>query len=246
MNFTHIISFLLGFLMLGHPKVQSFKISSLRHQLSRSNGRVGASSTNVRSPSRLSISMSSFPLESFNFQLRSDWWIWSALATSSSAGILLEKTKVGAALSANLITMTVTLILCNMGVMPISSNVYNTVMKYFVPLAIPLLLLDADLKKCMKTTNSLMKAFLVGSVGTLLGTIIAYMLVPMKSIVGSHKIAAALCARHIGGAVNFVGLHAPEPSHSPLSIYSTIHSTNYFHQWYLYLSISVICLFSFA
>ena len=152
-------------------------------------------------------------MSSFNFQLRSDWWIWSALATSSSVGILLEKTKVGAALSANLITMAITLILCNVGVMPISSNVYNTVMKYFVPLAIPLLLLDADLKKCMKTTNSLMKAFLVGSVGTLLGTIIAYMLVPMKSIIGSHKIAAALCARHIGGAVNFVGIRTSFSSH---------------------------------
>jgi uncharacterized membrane protein len=32
------------------------------------------------------------------------------------------------------------------------------------------------------------------------------MLVPMKSIVGSHKVAAALCSRHIGGAVNFVAV----------------------------------------
>ena len=139
-------------------------------------------------------------------KLRSDWWIWSALATTSSTGILLEKTKVGAALSANLVTMALSLLLCNLGIIPSSSNVYAIVMKYFVPLAVPLLLLDADLKKCMKTTGSLMKAFMVGSVGTVLGTILAYMLVPMKSITGSHKIAAALCARHIGGAVNFVAV----------------------------------------
>jgi hypothetical protein len=135
-----------------------------------------------------------------------DWWIWSALAASSSAGLVLEKTKVGAALSANLVTMAATLVLCNTGIIPSSSAVYATVMKTFVPLAVPLLLLDADLRKCLKTTGTLMQAFLVGAVGTLVGTVVAYMLVPMRSIVGSHKIAAALCARHIGGAVNFVAV----------------------------------------
>ena len=46
----------------------------------------------------------------------------------------------------------------------------------FVPLAVPLLLLDADLQKCFKSTGTLMKAFLIGSVGTFVGTIVAYML----------------------------------------------------------------------
>ena len=46
----------------------------------------------------------------------------------------------------------------------------------FVPLAVPLLLLDADLQKCFKSTGSLLKAFLIGSVGTFVGTVVAYML----------------------------------------------------------------------
>lgn len=46
----------------------------------------------------------------------------------------------------------------------------------FVPLAVPLLLLDADLKKCFRSTGTLLKAFLVGSMGTLVGTICAYYL----------------------------------------------------------------------
>lgn len=46
----------------------------------------------------------------------------------------------------------------------------------FVPLAVPLLLLDADLQKCLKSTGTLLKAFLIGSVGTFVGTVVAYML----------------------------------------------------------------------
>jgi len=78
--------------------------------------------------------------------------------------------------------------------------------KTLVPLAVPLLLLDADIRKCFAVAGSLLKAFLVGSVGTIVGTLVAYWAVPMKSVVGAPKIAAALCARHIGGAVNFVAV----------------------------------------
>ena len=46
----------------------------------------------------------------------------------------------------------------------------------FVPLAVPLLLLDADLQKCFKSTGTLLKAFLIGSVGTFVGTVVAYIL----------------------------------------------------------------------
>ena len=89
----------------------------------------------------------------------------------------------------------------NLGIIPSNSVVYDTVMKQLVPLAIPLLLFDADLKKCIQETGSLLKAFLIGSVGTVIGTFIAFALVPMRHIPGSEKIAAALCARHVSYVV---------------------------------------------
>lgn len=52
----------------------------------------------------------------------------------------------------------------------------------------------------------MLKAFLVGAAGTIIGTFAAYSLVPMTAIVGREKVAAALCARHIGGAVNFIAV----------------------------------------
>lgn len=97
------------------------------------------------------------------------WYVWTILSLSSTIGILAEKTNIGATLSSPLITTITTMILCNLGLLPMTSSVYTTVMRVLVPLAIPLLLLDADLKKCFKSTGSLLKAFLVGTIGTIVG-----------------------------------------------------------------------------
>lgn len=161
-----------------------------------------------------------------------DWYVWTIISLASTAGLLAEKTNIGATLSSPLVSMLLTMILCNLGLLPSQSPIYSIVMKMLVPLAVPLLLLDADMKKCINKTGyhlfsssnrmthiyadhdrSMLKAFLVGSIGTIVGSLVAYMLVPMKSIAGSKEVAAALCARHIGGAVNFVAvaevLHIP-------------------------------------
>lgn len=192
----------------GHRAVKSFSHSAMATR-SYSHGR-SYNHNNLKSFNKLSMST---PADMLSVQsiipgqgASNNWWVWSLLATSSSLGIMLEKTRIGAMLSSPLVTMGISLILCNIGVLPSASPAYSTVLRFFVPLAIPLLLLDADLRKCFKNTGTLLKAFLIGSIGTFMGTLVAYSLVPMKKIVGSHKIAAALCARHIGGAVNFVSV----------------------------------------
>lgn len=129
--------------------------------------------------------------------LSSEWQLWSVLSLMSTVGIVSEKTYIGSMLSSPIVTMVATLILANIGLIPSSSPVYDVVMKKFVPLAIPLLLLDADLRKCIKVTGRLLRAFLVGAVGTVVGTLVAFLLVPMKNIAGGDKIASALCARHV-------------------------------------------------
>jgi uncharacterized membrane protein len=70
-----------------------------------------------------------------------------------------------------------------------------------VAFAVPLLLFDSDLRRVVSDTGTLLIAFLVGAVSTIIGTLITYPLLPLKSM-GSEgwKIASALAARHIGGA----------------------------------------------
>lgn len=126
-----------------------------------------------------------------------DWFIWMILSLTSTFGVFADKTKLGSMLSSPLVTMFFSLFLCNIGIIPSSHGVYSVVLKQLVPLAIPLLLLDADIRKCVKSTGSLLKAFFIGAIGTIIGTAVAYFLVPMKSIEGAKKIAAALCARHV-------------------------------------------------
>jgi len=134
------------------------------------------------------------------------WYVWSALSIAGSLGLNLEKTKIGAALSPPIITMASTLLACNTGMLPVTHNVYKIVSSYLIPLSVPLLLFDANLNVIFKTTGSLLKAFLCGTIGTFIGSLIAYILVPLKNIAGSEKIIAALCGRHIGGAINFVAI----------------------------------------
>lgn len=127
----------------------------------------------------------------------SPWQLWTAVSMLSTVGILSEQTQIGSMLSSPIVTMVAALFLSNLGIIPAASPVYNCVLKHFVPLAIPLLLLDADLRKCIRVTGRLLQAFIIGSIGTVAGTFVAYYFIPMKGILGGEKIAAALCARHV-------------------------------------------------
>ncbi|CAN6860827.1 unnamed protein product [Brassica oleracea] len=65
----------------------------------------------------------------------------------------------------------------------------------------------ADLRRVIQSTGKLLLAFLIGSLATTVGTVLAYVLVPMKSLGSdSWKIAAALMGRHIGGAGNYIAI----------------------------------------
>ncbi|EKX38319.1 hypothetical protein GUITHDRAFT_115468 [Guillardia theta CCMP2712] len=135
-----------------------------------------------------------------------DWAMWTAMLACACVGLRAEKTRVGAALSSPLVTMFISLILVNCGVLPTSAPAYNTVNKFLVPLAVPLLLFSADLRKVMKDTGSLLLAFFIGAFATLASTVLAAAVFPMNGVEGAWKIAAALCSRHIGGAINYVAV----------------------------------------
>lgn len=80
--------------------------------------------------------------------------------------------------------------------------------QFLVPLAVPMLLFDSDLNRVFRDTGSLLACFFVGAFATVCGTIVAFPLLPMTGLgpdVG-WKVACALAARHIGGAINFVAV----------------------------------------
>eukprot|EP00803_Ostreobium_quekettii_P000714 evm.model.scf_1078.1 EVM.evm.TU.scf_1078.1 scf_1078:22511-29277(-) len=135
------------------------------------------------------------------------WRVWAALAFASALGLWSEKTKLGRELSGALVATILGLVLSNTGIIPCSAPQYNVVNKFLLPLAIPLLLFSANLRRVVQETGPLLIAFIIGTLATVAGTLVGFALFPLRSMgPDGWRVAAALCARHIGGAVNYVGV----------------------------------------
>jgi uncharacterized membrane protein len=100
------------------------------------------------------------------------------------------------------------MLLSNVGVVPHSSPELAATFRMLVPVAVPLLLLAADLRRILRDTGRLLAAFLLGAFCTAAGTLLAAAVLPLGGALGEGgwRVAAALLARHIGGAVNYVAV----------------------------------------
>lgn len=74
-----------------------------------------------------------------------------------------EKTTLGQALSGPLVSTLIGLALSNLGVLPAAAPAYTVVNKFLLPLAVPLLLFSADIKRVFSETGRLWLAFLLGA-----------------------------------------------------------------------------------
>ncbi len=93
--------------------------------------------------------------------------------------------------------------LSNTRVIPADAPTYGVVWSFLVPLAIPMLLLRADLRRIIREAGPPLLAFGAGAVGTVLGTILATALMDLGP--EEHKLAGVFCATYIGGSINYAG-----------------------------------------
>lgn len=112
-----------------------------------------------------------------------------------------ERTPWGSKISGPIITIAITFLLSNFRVIPAQAPSYEVVWSYLVPLAIPLLLFQANLVRIISKAGPTLVAYIIGAVGTVIGTVIAYYLLPLGE--AGWKLAAIFCATYIGGSVNF-------------------------------------------
>ncbi|WP_339737072.1 DUF819 family protein [uncultured Maricaulis sp.] len=128
----------------------------------------------------------------------------AALFVIAAAGFLMEKTRIGALLTGAVWAILFAIIASNIGLIPQDSPGYGFVFTYFVPILIPLFLMKADLKKIFFETGRMTLAFLLASLGTVLGAILAFSLID----IGENQAAAAgtFTATYIGGSVNYAAL----------------------------------------
>jgi uncharacterized membrane protein len=130
------------------------------------------------------------------------WILWAILFSAAVFGLWAEKTKWGSKLSAVVIAILFTFILSNLSIIPTAAPAYDIVWSYLVPLAIPLLLFKANLKRIIKEAGPTLLAFTIGGIGTVIGTIIAFNLIPLGE--EGWKIAAIFSSTYIGGSMNYV------------------------------------------
>ena len=133
-----------------------------------------------------------------------DFAMWAVMLLLVALSFKLEKTTIGQKISGTIMVITFGAILANFNIISPSNAVFTSINTIGVPIAIVLLLFNANLKKIFKESGPTLIAFIFGAIGTTLGTIIGVMLLPLGEF--EAELAAIFSATFIGGSANFVGV----------------------------------------
>ena len=89
-------------------------------------------------------------------------------------------------------------------IIPFTSPVYDFVGGTLIPLAIPMLLFKANLRKIFAESGKVMLVFIVASSATVIGAVLGFHLMDLGEI--GPKVAGVYTGGYIGGAVNFLAV----------------------------------------
>lgn len=134
--------------------------------------------------------------------------IFFIITGAAAFGIYSEYKKWFGKLSGILVTMISMSILSMVGFVPVASNpkvsvaVYDMVFSYFIPISIPLLLFSSNIIKIVKESGRLLIAYVLGAIGIVLGSFLAFSLIDLGEFSGYT--AGVISSTLIGGSVNFV------------------------------------------
>lgn len=96
------------------------------------------------------------------------------------------------------------MLLSNFKIIPFEAPAYGFVGGSLMPLAIPLLLFKADLRRIFRESGKVMATFLIASVATVVGAVLGFYLLDLGDI--GPKVAGVYTGGYIGGAVNFLAV----------------------------------------
>ncbi|MBE6180624.1 DUF819 family protein [Staphylococcus xylosus] len=134
------------------------------------------------------------------------WILWAIIIVWATMSLFLEQRYQWASkISGAIIALVGAMVLSNFKVIPTSSPVYDTVWDYIVPLSIPLLLFSSNIMKIWKESRRLLIIFFIASIGTMIGTFVAFIILN-QWIPYLNKIGAMMTGSYIGGGVNFAAL----------------------------------------
>lgn len=134
------------------------------------------------------------------------WVLWMFITAWAAISIYLEQRFTWASkISGAIIALLGAVILSNLNIIPQESGVYDAVWDYIVPLSIPLLLFQANIRDIWKKSGRVLIIFLLSSIGTVAGAILAFL--SFKNFIPYlDKITAMMTGSYTGGGVNFAAM----------------------------------------
>ena len=136
------------------------------------------------------------------------WMIWTFLIGMATLSLVLEnRYRWAKKITGPVIALIGGMLAASLDVIPTESPVYDVVGDYLIPIVIPLLLLKINLVSIFRDTGRMMLAFHLASLGTIIGTAVAFL--AMRGMVAQlDTITPAMAASYIGGGVNFYAMIA--------------------------------------
>jgi len=134
--------------------------------------------------------------------------LFAVVVSAAALGIWTEHKKWLGKVSGILVSMVVMSILSMTGIIPVASNpkikvdVYDLIFSYFIPLSIPMMLLGSNITRIIREGGKLLVAFLIGALGVILGSFLAFYLIDLGT--DSGNTAGVISATLIGGSMNFI------------------------------------------
>ncbi len=118
------------------------------------------------------------------------------------------KTKWGKQVGASLLVIVFTAVVANLKLIPSASNsipLYDSIFTYIAPISIFFLLLNVNLASIRKAGLPMIGLFLIGSVMTTFGILLAWLIISPENTLGEDAriIAGMLTGTYTGGSVNF-------------------------------------------
>jgi uncharacterized membrane protein len=133
-----------------------------------------------------------------------DFAIWAVLIALAGFGFWCERFPWGRKYSGVMLLITAAIVLANLRIIPTVAPVYDVVWDYLVPIAIPLLLFHADLKRIFRESGPTLIAFIIGGAAVVVGVLIGISLFDLGP--EEAKLAGIFTGTYIGGGLNFAAV----------------------------------------
>ena len=134
------------------------------------------------------------------------WALWTIVVGWAAISIYLEqKYEWASRVSGAIIALVGAMVLSNLNIIPLDAPTYDVVWGYAIPIAIPLLMFQCDIKRVWRESGRMLIIFLIGSVGTVVGAFLGFAMLG-KHVPHLAEVAGTMTGSYIGGSVNLVAV----------------------------------------